>query len=82
MSELRETRLEKGKALAALGQGPYALRFEPSHRTAELQAAHADLPNGEERRFLALELVAGSMIGVHGMIGKPIKKKPRRRRRS
>ena len=25
----------------------------------------------EERRFLALELAAGSMIGVHGMIGKP-----------
>ena len=49
MSELRETRLEKGKALAELGQGPYALRFEPSHRTAELQQAHADLPNGEER---------------------------------
>ena len=49
MSELRETRLEKGKALAALGQGPYALRFEPSHRHAELQAAHADLANGEER---------------------------------
>ena len=24
----------------------------------------------EDRRFLALELVAGSMIGVHGMIGK------------
>jgi predicted N-acetyltransferase YhbS len=24
----------------------------------------------EERRFLALELVAGAMIGVHGMIGK------------
>ena len=48
MSELRETRLEKGKALAELGQGPYALRFEPSHRTAELQQAHADLPNGEE----------------------------------
>ena len=46
MSELRETRLEKGKALAELGQGPYALRFEPSHRTAELQQAHADLPNG------------------------------------
>jgi lysyl-tRNA synthetase class 2 len=49
LSELRETRLEKGKALAALGQGPYALRFEPSHRTAALQEAHADLPNGEER---------------------------------
>jgi lysyl-tRNA synthetase class 2 len=49
LSELRETRLEKGKALAELGQGPYALRFEPSHRTAELQAAHTDLANGEER---------------------------------
>lgn len=49
MSDLRETRLEKGKALAALGQGPYALRFEPSHGTAELQQAHADLPSGEER---------------------------------
>ena len=49
MSELRETRLEKGKALAALGQGPYGLRFEPSHRTAELQEAHADLARGEER---------------------------------
>jgi lysyl-tRNA synthetase class 2 len=49
LSELRETRLEKGKALAALGQGPYAVRFEPSHRNAELQEAHADLANGEER---------------------------------
>ncbi len=49
LSELRETRLEKGKALAELGQGPYALRFEPNHRTAELQQAHADLANGEER---------------------------------
>jgi lysyl-tRNA synthetase class 2 len=49
LSELRETRLEKGKALAALGQGPYGVRFQPSHRTAELQKAHADLPNGDER---------------------------------
>jgi lysyl-tRNA synthetase class 2 len=49
LSELRETRLEKGKALAALGQGPYAVRFEPSHRNAALQEAHADLANGEER---------------------------------
>ncbi|MCP9817610.1 lysine--tRNA ligase [Synechococcus sp. GreenBA-s] len=49
MSELRETRLEKARTLAALGQGPYALRFEPTHRTAALQQAHADLPNGQER---------------------------------
>jgi len=32
----------------------------------------------EERRFLALELVAGSMIGVHGMIGRA-EPPPRRR---
>ena len=60
MSELRETRLEKGKALAALGQGPYALRFEPSHRHAELQVAHADLANGEERDVVVA--VAGRVM--------------------
>ncbi|WP_411869441.1 lysine--tRNA ligase [Vulcanococcus limneticus] len=49
MSELRETRLEKARTLAALGQGPYGLRFEPTHRTAALQHDHADLPNGQER---------------------------------
>ena len=49
MSELRDTRLEKAKALGELGQGPYALGFEPSHRMAALQDSHADLPNGEER---------------------------------
>ena len=49
MSELRETRLEKAQALQDLGRAPYALSYEPSHRTAQLQADHADLPNGEER---------------------------------
>lgn len=49
MSDLRETRLEKARTLAALGQTPYALRFEPTHRTAELQQQHADLAKGEER---------------------------------
>ena len=49
MSDLRDTRLEKSRALEDLGQGPYALTFEPSHRMAVLQEAHADLPNGEER---------------------------------
>ncbi len=49
MSELRDTRLEKANTLEELGQGPYALTFQPSHRMAELQASHADLPNGEER---------------------------------
>jgi predicted N-acetyltransferase YhbS len=36
----------------------------------------------EERRFLALELVAGSMIGVHGMVGKArTRKRPVARKR-
>src|SRR5262249_31581019 len=43
-------------------------------------ALHLQLPGWvEERRFLARETIAGSMIGVHGMIGKagpPPKKKP------
>jgi len=49
LSDLRETRLEKARALEALGQPPYALSFVPSHRTAQLQQAHADLGKGEER---------------------------------
>ncbi len=48
MSDLRETRLEKSKALKKLGREPYAVRFEPSHNNAFLQAEHKDLPNGEE----------------------------------
>lgn len=36
-------------------------------------ALHLQLPGWvEDRRFLALEMVAGSMAGVHGMIGKPL----------
>nr|WP_255614358.1 lysine--tRNA ligase [Synechococcus sp. MU1611] len=46
---MRDTRLEKARALKELGQGPYALTFNPSHRMAELQETHADLPKGEER---------------------------------
>ena len=49
MSDLRETRLEKARTLESLGRAPYALSFAPSHRTADLQQAHADLPSGEER---------------------------------
>ena len=45
-------------------------------------ALHLQLPGWvEERRFLALELVAGAMIGVHGMIGKPARKKSRAKAR-
>ena len=67
MSELRETRLEKGKALAAVGQGPYALRFEPTHRHAELQEAHADLANGEERD---VEVAVAGRVMTRRVMGK------------
>ena len=46
-------------------------------------ALHLQLPGWvEERRFLALVLVAGSMIGVHGMVGKALPKKARRKKRA
>jgi lysyl-tRNA synthetase class 2 len=48
LSDLRETRLEKARSLAAIGQTPYALRFEPSHRAAALQEQYAHLANGQE----------------------------------
>jgi lysyl-tRNA synthetase class 2 len=60
LSDLRETRLEKARTLEALGQGPYAVAFTPTHRTAELQSAHADLANGAERPELVT--VAGRVM--------------------
>ncbi len=48
MSELRDTRLEKAKALKILGQGPYGLNFRPTNSAEALQKKYADLPNGEE----------------------------------
>jgi predicted N-acetyltransferase YhbS len=48
-------------------------------------ALHLQLPGWvEERRFLALETIAGAMIGVHGMIGQappPPKPKPEPKKR-
>jgi lysyl-tRNA synthetase class 2 len=55
-----ETRREKARKLAALGQGPYALGFEPSHRNAALQAQYADLANGQEASDLVA--VAGRVM--------------------
>ena len=67
MSELRDTRLEKANTLEELGQGPYALTFEPSHRMAELQADHADLPNGEERE---LSVAVAGRVMTRRVMGK------------
>ena len=67
MSELRDTRLEKATTLGELGQGPYALTFEPSHRMAELQADHADLPNGEERE---LSVAVAGRVMTRRVMGK------------
>lgn len=67
MSDLRETRLEKARALQAHGQAPYALSFAPSHRTAALQEAHADLPKGEER---AEEVAVAGRIMTRRVMGK------------
>lgn len=50
MSELRDTRLEKAKALKSIGQDPYALNFRSTHSAVVLQKKYADLPNGEEKK--------------------------------
>ncbi|MFM9073553.1 MAG: lysine--tRNA ligase [Cyanobium sp.] len=66
MSDLRATRLEKARALEAHGHLPYSFSYAPSHRAAELQQAHADLPNGEERPeqvSLAGRLLARRVMG-------------------
>jgi lysyl-tRNA synthetase class 2 len=48
LSDLRATRLEKARALEAHGHPPYAFAYSPTHRAADLQRTHADLPKGEE----------------------------------
>ncbi len=59
-NRLEQARLDKAEALRELGQGPYALRFDPTHRTDALQRDHADLPSGAERdEFVA---VAGRVM--------------------
>ena len=50
MSELREIRLEKAKALKMIGQEPYGLNFRPTASAAALQKKYEDLPNGEEKQ--------------------------------
>ena len=67
MSDLRETRLEKALTLESLGRPPYALGFSPSHRTAELQQAHADLANGEEREA---EVAVAGRVMTRRVMGK------------
>ena len=67
MSDLRETRLEKARTLDSLGRAPYALGFSPSHRTAALQQAHADLANGEEREA---DVVVAGRVMTRRVMGK------------
>ena len=67
LPELRDTRLEKAEALRRLGQGPYALRFEANASLGQLQAAHADLPNGQERQ---VEVVVAGRVMARRVIGK------------
>ena len=60
MSDLREIRLDKAKALKDLGHEPYAVRFDITHQAAFLQQEHKDLPNGQER--LVNVAVAGRVM--------------------
>ncbi|ABX09675.1 lysine--tRNA ligase [Prochlorococcus marinus] len=60
MSDLKETRLEKAQVLKKLGNGPYGIRFEVTHKAAVLQVEHQDLANGQERQLEVC--VAGRVI--------------------
>ena len=66
MSDLRDTRIDKAKALLELGKEPYALRFEPTHNAFSLQNEHKDLPKGEERNVkvsLAGRVISRRVMG-------------------
>jgi lysyl-tRNA synthetase class 2 len=67
LSDLRETRLEKARALEISGRPPYAVGFNPSHSTQALQLAHAELPNGAE---LDLEVAVAGRILTRRVLGK------------
>lgn len=72
---MAQTRLQGHSRIVLVGDPEYYNQFGFRRELA----LFLQLPGWvEERRFLALELVAGSMIGVHGMIGKPAVKKARR----
>ena len=60
MSELRETRLGKAASLRNVGKDPYAVDFQPTHQTSQLQKEHFDLPKGEERNVKVA--VAGRVV--------------------
>ncbi len=60
LSDLRDTRIEKAKALKEMGQGPYALGFQLTHHSASLHKEFEALPNGEERDVSVA--VAGRVI--------------------
>ncbi len=60
LEEIRATRLAKVEQLQAQGLNPFAYQWPVSHRAAQLQGAHADLPPGEE--------VPGETVAIAGRI--------------
>jgi len=67
LSELRDTRLEKAKALKIIGQGPYGFNFRPTHSAIALQKKYIDLPNGEEKKE---EVLIAGRITSRRVMGK------------
>jgi hypothetical protein len=59
--DIRKLRIQKAADLRQAGRNPYAYTFPRSHGAAELQAAHADLADGEERRDVQVA-VAGRIM--------------------
>ncbi len=67
MSDLRATRIGKAASLRKAGKDPYAINFQPTHKTAQLQVDHEDLPKGQERD---LKVVLAGRILARRVMGK------------
>src|SRR4028119_1209953 len=67
LEAIRAIRLEKVEQLKALGQNPYAYRWESTHHTAELHQKFADLAAGEE---VDIEVAIAGRILARRVFGK------------
>lgn len=67
LDEIRAARIEKIAQLQAAGLDPFAYRWESTHQAAALQAAYANLGNGEE---VAVEVAIAGRITARRIFGK------------
>jgi len=67
LDEIRAARIDKIAQLQTAGLEPFAYRWESTHQAADLQAAYANLGNGEE---VAVEVAIAGRITARRVFGK------------